>query len=278
MTVETTDTAPSVSCESGKPDRETVRKWLINFQHDEVMRRYENIPHGEHLRELFVKYMYPDYEHRGDYEARNELFRWAANVYKSGKIDRLLGAASFFMSRYLDALKTEKELPFYIDAVIESYDLTREIDERMVDTLWSMIESEADLTAENYRRAYNSSSTREQRCRQMENLVYAGDYAKSIIERGGLIDFLIENLPRIPLLSRHKFVHALNEATGMVRAAYRAFKKSREHLVDLRETIRSLELGYIDDMFYDTTPPAASEHGSIKPQTLPEKPGEKNDA
>ncbi len=266
MTVETTDTAPRVSCGSGKPDRETVRKWLIDFQHGEVMRRYENIPHGEHLRELFVKYMYPDYEHRDDYEARNELFRWAANVYKSGKIDRLLGAASFFMSRYLDALKTEKDL----DAVIESYDLTREIDEHMVDALWEMVASEADLNVENYRRAYNSSSTREQRCRQMENLVHAGDYAKSIIERGGLIDFLIENLPRIPLLSRHRFIHALNEATGMVRAAYRAFKRSREHLVDLRETIRGLELGYINDMFYDTVPGIDSEPGTIKPPASPE--------
>ncbi|MFA6448583.1 MAG: hypothetical protein WCX65_03860 [bacterium] len=255
--------------DDGRLDREFVRKWLINFQHELVMKRYDSVPHGEHLRDLFVKYLYPDYAHRANYEARNELFRWAAKVYKSGKIDRLLGAANFLFHRWIEALKTEKELPFYIDAVIESYDLTCEIDEKMVDAIREMAKSEADLNMEIYKRAFNMCSTREQRYKQVENLVGAGEYAKAIIEGGGLIDFLIERLPMIPLLSRNRFVGALNEATGMIKAAYRAFKKSRGHLDDLRDTIRTLEIGFIDEMLGPpetpyTPPPFATVPNMLK--------------
>jgi hypothetical protein len=255
--------------DDGKLDREFVRKWLINFQHDLVMNRYNCVPHGEHLRDLFVKYLYPDYAHRANYEARNELFRWAAKMYKSGKLDRVLGVTNFLFHRWLDAIKTEKELPFYIDAVIESYDLTCEIDEKMVDTIRDMARSEADLNMETYKRAFNLCSTREQRYKQVENLVGAGEYAKAIIERGGLIDFLIERLPLIPLLSRNRFIGAINEATGMIKAAYRAFKKSRGHLDDLRDTIRTLEIGFIDEMLGPpetpyTPPPFATVPGMIK--------------
>jgi len=246
---------------SEKLDREFVRKWLINFQHDLVMQRYDKVPHGEHLRELFIKYMYPDYDNRAGYEARGELFRWAAKAYKSGKMDRLLGAASFFMHRHIDALKSEKDIPFYLDAVLESYDINHELDEKMTDILRDTARTEADLNMETYRRAFALTSTHDIRYRQVRNLVAAGEYAKSIIERGGMIDFLIENLPRIPLLSRNRFIFALNEAISMIKAAYRAFKMSRGYLDDLRDTIRDTEVAAVDELL--GPPPTGHEYGTL---------------
>ena len=248
---------PSAIPDDQKLDRELVRKWLIDFQHDQVMKRYENVPHGGRLRELFVKYMYPDYGHRAGYEARNELFRWAANAYKSGKMDRLLGAANFFLRRQIHTLKSEKDLPFYLEAVLESYDINHALDEKMTDILRDTARSEAGLNAENYKLAFRAACSHEMRYKQVQNLVSAGEYAKAIIERGGMIDFLIENLPRIPLLSRNRFVFALNETTGMIKAAYRAFKMSRGHLDDLRDTIRDTEIAAIDELLGPPPPGVA---------------------
>jgi hypothetical protein len=233
-------------CRKGKPDRETVYRWVINFQHDEVMRRYGDIGYGEKFRELFSKYMYPDYEHRGDYESRNELFRWVARVYRTGKIDRLLGAARIVFRGYIDALKGEKDIPFYLDAVIESYDIAKKMDNAITDTMWETAKSEGDLNEGNYAAAFRECSTWEERLKQIDNLVVSGEYAKKIIERGGLIDFVIERLPQIPLLTHNKFVHALNETIGMVKAAYRTFKQERGRLDTIRDTIREREIRYLE--------------------------------
>lgn len=242
----------------GQPDLETVRRWVVNYQHEEVIRRYSDLQYGESFRELFTKYMYPDYDHRADYVARNELFRWVANVYKSGRIDRLLGAARFLFRGYLDALKGEKDIPFYIDAVVESYDLSRKIDEAIAARMREAARSEAGLTPENYAAAYRECSTWEQRMKQIDNLVASGEYAKTIVERGGVIDFVIERLPQIPLLTRNKFIHALNETIGMVKAAYRTFKQERGRLDKIRDTIREREISYCEKFLGPRPPEAAT--------------------
>jgi len=228
--------------------RETVREWLINFQHAEVMKRYQDLEHGDRFRELFTDYMYPSYANREAYESRNEMFRWVAAAQKSGKLDRLLGAAQFFVRRYLDILKGEKDLFPNIYNVVETYDLAVKIDECMIDFLHERARSMDDLNRENYRRAYENCSTWDQRLLQIESLVESGEYAKSIIEKGGLVDFVIERIPQIPLMSRNRFVRALNEAIKMIKAAYRTFKASREHLDYIRDTIRAREIAYVESM------------------------------
>lgn len=249
MKTETKD-IPSGQVEAGAASlsREAVREWLINFQHAEVMKRYEDLEHGDRFRELFTDYMYPSYANRAAYESRNEMFRWVTAAQKSGKLDRLLGAAQFFVHRYLDILKGEKDLSKYLDNVVETYDLAMKIDEMMIDYILERARSMDDLDSESYRRAYESCSTWEQRLLQIESLVESGEYAKSIIEKGGLVDFLIERIPQIPLMSRNRFVRALNEAIKMIKAAYRTFKASREHLDYIRDTIRTREIAYVESM------------------------------
>jgi len=240
------------------PDREAVYRWVIDFQHAEVMRRYADVEYGDGFRELFSKYMYPEYARRGDYEARNELFKWVANVYKSGRVDRLLGAARIFLGRYIDALKGEKDIPFYLDAVIESYDLAKRIDNCIADAMFEAARAGAALDEENYAAAFRKCSTWEQRMKQIDNLVASGEYAKSIVERGGAIDFVIEHIPQIPLLKRNRFVHALNETIAMVKAAYRTFKHERERLDAIRDTIREREIGYVEKFLGPRPPQAAA--------------------
>ncbi len=238
----------AIEVEQARLDREEVRKWLINFQHEEVMRRYAHVEHGEHLRDLFEKYMYPDFDHRAEYVARNEMFRWVSNVFKSGKMERLMGAASVFLGRHLEAIKGEKDLPKYLEAVIETYDIACRSDECMTDALLDIAHSDSDLNAENYRLVYKKCSKYEEREIQIRNLVAAGDYAKAIVERGGFLDFVIETMPRIPLLSRNRAVFAFNETVTMIKAAYRAFKKSKPHLDELSDTIQAIEFGYLNDL------------------------------
>ncbi len=229
-------------------DRETVRKWLIDFQRAEVLARYADVDYGDRFMELFKEYMYPDYDGWDAYAARNEMFRWVANVFKSGKLDRLLGAAKIFVGRFVDVMKAEKDIPRYLDAVIESYDIACEIDDGIIDMVAAAARDESDLNPEMYAEAYRECATWEQRLTQIDNLVESGEFAKQIVERGGLIDFMIEHVPLVPLLSRNKFIAALNETLKMVKAAYRAFKESRERIDEIRDEIRRREIGYVESI------------------------------
>lgn len=231
-----------------KPNREDVRGWLIDHQHDQIMLRYSGVKDGERVKKYFSEYMYPTYDKRAAYAERNEFFRKIVNVYTSGRINRYLGPFGGLFKPQVEHVEKIEDLPGYLRMAVRLYDLTNELDERMVDYLCPRCESAEDLNDENYRDAFRKCSTCEERNSQVEMIVGLGEYARKIIEKGGVTDFLIETCPTIPFFSRNRFMRGVNEAIKMVKTAYRAFKSHRDSLEELRDTTLKIERDYLDAM------------------------------
>lgn len=231
-----------------KPNREEVRRWLIDYQHDQIMRRYSHIEEGERIKKYFSEYMYPPHDKREGYVERNEFFRKIVNVYVSGGINRFLGPFKKIYRGQVETVEKIEDLPTYLKMAVKLYDHTNELDDRMVDYLSPKLKSREDLTDETYRAAFRECSTYDERKSQVEMIIGLGEYARKMIERGGITDFMIETCPTIPLFSRTRFIRGVNDAIKMVKTAYRSFKSHRDRLEELRDTSLKIEYDYLDSM------------------------------
>lgn len=232
--------------------KEKVRKWVIDYQHKTIIDRYKDIADGESLKYFFEKYVYPPYKDRDEYEKRNEFFRKLVAFYNKGKISKILGSSSFLFAPLLNMISAKmKDLPKYLEMLVELYDLSNELDERLIDTLHSTVNGDNDLTPENYKIAFKKSSTYKEREKQIEYIISLGEYARDIVQKGGIIDTLVEKCPHIPLFTKNKHVKSINEAITLVQTAYRAFKKHKNKLNYVRDICREREYKYLNSMFED---------------------------
>jgi len=228
--------------------REEIKKWLVNYQHALLIARYEDVEGGDALTNLFSNYMYPPYEKRNEYRRRNEFFKKIIGSYATGRIRRVLGGAIVLFSPLIGMARRMKELPAYLQMVVDLYELTNELDERMVDALSEMVKTADGLNAENYEAAYRKCTTYEEREKQIKSLVALGEYARDIVEHGGMMDFLIENCPRVPLLTRNRYVEGINQAVILVQTTYRAFKSCKGQLNCFRDICLERECKYLNSI------------------------------
>ncbi|PIU62657.1 MAG: hypothetical protein COS84_10260 [Armatimonadetes bacterium CG07_land_8_20_14_0_80_40_9] len=227
-------------------DKVVVKRWVINHQHDVLIERYQNIKNGDEVRAFFGKYMYPPFEERREYEERNEFFRKLAAAYNQGRLRRIFGAATALFAPLISMSEKMKELPKYLKIVVELYDLTNELDERLISALSKIAKDEKDLTPENYRTALKKTSTYEERAEQIDSMINLGGYATEIVRKGRLLNFLVESCPRLPLFAENKYVRSINETITMIKTAYRAFKHSREDLGYFQRFCEEREYEYLD--------------------------------
>ncbi|MEW6200718.1 MAG: hypothetical protein AB1546_01995 [bacterium] len=228
--------------------REEVKKWLVNYQHDLLTARYRDVDGGDVLINLFSDYIYPTYENRSEYHRRNEFFKKLADFYTAGRVRKILGGTIIFFSPILGITRQMRDLPEYLRMAVELYDLTCELDERMVDALCESAGTSDDLCAESYEAAYRKCATYEERERQIKHLIAVGEYARDIVERGGVLDFLVENCPRVPLFMRNRYVEGINEVITLLQTTYRAFKRCKNSLNRFRDICLEREYQYLDSM------------------------------
>lgn len=234
-------------------DETKVREWVITHQHNMVICRYRDVPEGQPLVDFFAAYLYPPVEGRRAYEERNEFFRRLANVYKRGKLRQSLGPAVVFYAPIIWLLERMKELPEYLDRVVALYDKTNELDGRVARFLAERLESEAGLTKEAYMVAMRETSTLEERRAQVEEVVEMGGYAVTLVERGGIVDVLINHAPKIPFFSGNVNVRGLNETIIMVQSGFRAFKSRKDMLRQLKELCHQREHESVECIFAGKT-------------------------
>ncbi|MEW5946999.1 MAG: hypothetical protein AB1742_12455 [bacterium] len=232
-----------------KIDPDDVRRWLIDYQHGQIMKRYEDAAGGERVKKYFSEFMYPPCDARDGYVERNEFFRRIVNVYVSGRLHRYLGPFGGLFRPQVEHVEKMNNLADYLIMAVKLYDLTNELDGRMVDHLCRHCSCHEHLNDDAYRAAFCACSTRDERKSQVDMIIALGEYARKIIEKGGLTDFLIETCPSIPVFSRSPFVHGVNEAIRMVKTAYRSFKSHRDRLVELRDMSLRREYAYLDEIF-----------------------------
>jgi hypothetical protein len=228
--------------------KEKIKKWVIDYQHDIVTERYKDVEDGEDLRYFFSRYLYPKFEQRDEYEQRNEFFRKVVNLYQQGRISKVFGTATSLFAPIITMSKKMKELPDYLKIVVELYDLTNELDERLVNELCKIVNSEDELNPENYKIAMKRSSKYEEREKQINYMIKLGEYVRDIVKKGGVLDFLIESCPKVPFFSRSKYVKNINEIITMVQTAYRAFKKTKNKLNYFRDLCLKREYEHLDSL------------------------------
>lgn len=232
-------------------DKVVVKRWVINHQHDVLIEKYQNIKNGDEIRAFFGKYMYPPFEERREYEERSEFFRKLIAVYNQGRLRKILGATTVLFAPLISMSEKMKDLPKYLKIVVELYDLTNELDERLISAFSKMAKDEKALTPENYRIALKKSSTYEERAKQIESMIDLGGYATEIVRKGRLLDFLVESCPRLPLFTENKYVKSINETIMMIKTAYRAFKHSKEDLDYFQNLCEEREYEYLDYLMED---------------------------
>ena len=102
-------------------DRDAVRKWIVNHQHALVVQRYADIDEGQEIVDFFAKYLYPAFEDREEYIARNEFIRRILKIYKKGKLRRELGAAVVIYAPMIWLADRMKDLPDYLRETGDSH-------------------------------------------------------------------------------------------------------------------------------------------------------------
>lgn len=229
--------------------REKVREWLINRQHDTVVGRYNDIPEGREIAGFFAKYLYPSMQDRRGYEYRNELFRKIADIYTRGKLRHELGPAWVLYAPLIWMADRIRELPQYLKRMVAIYDTTNELDGRVIDWMSEKLTSPSELTEENYAAAMRATSTLVERRAQVNEVVDIGGYAVRLVERGGIVDVIINYVPRIPFFVNNQYVRGINEAIAMVQSGFRAFKNQKGRLQEFKELCRERELTAIDEIF-----------------------------
>jgi hypothetical protein len=229
--------------------KETIRNWVINHQHWMVVNRYADIDDSDEIRNFFAKYLYPSVEDRAGYESRNEFFRILVDFYRRGKIGKMLGAAAIVMAPIIWMADRMKELPDYLQKTVDLYDMTNELDGRLCEALAASVSTEADLTNEAYEAAYRISATPAERRVQVLDVVGIGQFVVKIVERGGIVDLILEHCPRIPFFANNQYVRGLNDTINMVQAGFRAFRSHKGRLHEFAETCRDRELAYVESVF-----------------------------
>lgn len=230
--------------------REKVKQWVVDYQYQVAVDRYEDIQGGEDLRIFFEKYLYPSYQDRKEYERRNEFFRTIVSLYSKGKIGKIFGGAIILFTPLLNIISEKmKELPHYLQILIELYDLTNILDDRLIGVLHQMVNGDENLNEENYIKAYRKSSTYGERKKQVDYVVSLGEYAMEIVQKAGRVDFLVEKCPQIPFFTKNKYIKDLNETILLIKAAYHAFKHSKNKLNYIRDMVKEREYEYINSIF-----------------------------
>lgn len=245
------------------PDREEVRRWVINYQHTIVIQRYDDIDEGHEIREFFARYLYPSVEDRSGYEYRNEFFRKLVEFYRRGKIGRLLGPSTIVYAPIIWMADRLKELPDYLQRTVALYDSTNELDIRLVDALAARVRTKDDLNEAAYRAAYCESSTHEERRAQVQEVVSIGEFVVKLVERGGIVDLVLEHCPHIPFFVRNQYIRGINESISMVQTGFRAFKRQKGRIHEFKEICRERELAYVDWAF-GVEPSSGSVSGASK--------------
>ena len=227
----------------------TVSAWLINHQNNLIVERYKDVPGGQPLVDFFAKFLYPSTEDRRAYEERNGFIRKIVEFYRRGKLRKALGPAIVVYAPMIWLAERMKELPDYLQRTVDLYDITSELDSRVVRRLCETISSPGQLNENAYRKAMRETSAFEERCRQVEEVIDIGGYAVTLVERGGIVDIILTHVPHIPFFSNNITVRGLNESLTMVQAGFRAFRSRKDQLQMFKDLCREREMAYIAEIF-----------------------------
>lgn len=226
-----------------------VREWVINHQHNLVVKRYADIDEGHEIVDFFARYLYPSFADRRSYEERNEFIRRLVVIYKRGKLRKQLGAAVVLYAPLIWLADRMKELPDYLMRMVALYDRTEELDGRVVRYLCENAASASELSEDLYKRALTATATQEERRAQVNEVIDIGGYAVSLVERGGIVDLILRFVPHVPFFTNNPVVRGLNESLTMVQTGFRAFKNQGNRIQQLKELCRQRELEYTDDVY-----------------------------
>jgi len=230
-------------------DRDTIRKWIVNYQHALVVQRYADVREGQEIVDFFAKYLYPSFEDRDEYVARNEFIRRVLGIYRRGKLHKELGPAVVIYAPMIWLADRMADLPDYLGRAVALYDQAEELDRRMVEYAVAQGVSEADLTPQFYEQAFRATSTLAEREAQVNEVVDVGGYAVSVVERGGIANLILRYVPRVPVFVTNPTVRGLNAALTMVQAGFRAFRNQGGRIHELKDMTRRRELEAVRRIF-----------------------------
>lgn len=230
-----------------EPDKQAIREWIINCQHELVVNRYVDIAEGQEIVDFFAKYLYPAFEDREEYMARNEFIRSILKIYQKGKLRKELGAAVIIYAPMIWLADRMADLPVYLGRAVALYDQAEELDSRIVDHLAD--HGVVDVSLEEYEQAFRATSTLTEREAQVNEVVDVGGYAVSVVERGGIANFILRYVPRVPVFGANPTVRGLNAALTMIQAGFRAFQNQSDRIHQLKELTRQRELDAVRNIF-----------------------------